>query len=484
MRDTFVRIESLQMNVCKTSYFIFLVPLLAVFTSCNKEFKANNYTAYFGGEVTNPTSRYVLLYNDSGVSDTLMLDKNNRFFKKFDSLAPGLYTFKHDPEYQYVFFDKNDSLMVTINPRDFDNSIVFSGRGDQKNNFLMEMYLTNEKDRNNIFTNFDYPIEKFDAVIDASYRKNSKFYESKKEEIKWSDDFDVVAKAALDLPYYGKKEIYPVVHKIRTGNDVIGKLPKDYYAFRKSIDFNNDQLSDFSPFVKYLTFMLTNVAATNNLANTTDTDLALRTNVTKLRIADTLIKNEKIKNTILNNIAFTYLLEDQNIMNNQKFLEMYHKYSTDKSRKNEITKIGNAIRLLKAGNPLPEVDLINKEGKIISSGSLITRKTVIFFWTEKASTHLLEAHKKVLEFKKKYPDYNFVAVNVDSDTQKWQNELSGYKFGAIIETKCSNFEDLQAKWAITKIHRTLIIDADGTINNAFTGLFDSNFEENLESINN
>jgi hypothetical protein len=483
MRDTFVRIESLQMNVCKTSYFIFLVPLFAVFTSCNKEFKANNYTAYFGGEVTNPTSPYVLLYNDSGVSDTLMLDKSNRFFIKFDSLAPGLYTFKHDPEYQYVYFDKNDSLMVTINPRDFDNSIVFSGRGDQKNNFLMEMFLINEKDRNNIFTTFDYPVEKFDAVVDATQQKNTKFYNAKKEEIKWSDDFDVVARASLDFPYYAKKEIYPVVHKIRTGNDVIGKLPKDYYAFRKSIDYNNDQLSDFSPFVKYLNFMLTNVAATNNLANTTEADLALRTNVTKLRIADTLIKNEKIKNTILNNIAFTYLLEDQNMMNNQKFLDMYHKYSTDKSQKNEITKIGNAIRQLKAGNPLPEVNLIDINGKNISSASLITGKTVIFFWTEKASTHLLEAHKKVLDFKTKYPDYNFIAVNVDSDTEKWKGVLTNYKFGGITETKCSNFEDLKAKWAITKIHRTLIINADGTIKNAFTGLFDSNFEENLKSMN-
>ncbi len=463
----------------KTSSLVLFLPLLAFFTSCNKEFKANDFTAYFGGEVTNPTSPYVLFYNDSGVSDTLKLDKNNRFFIKFDSLAPGLYTFKHEPEYQYVYFDKNDSLMVSIDPQDFDNSIVFSGRGDQKNNFLMEMYLQNEKDRDNMFTVFDYPADKFDRTIDASYKKTTKFYQSKKEEIQWSDDFDVIARAALDFPYYSKKEIYPVIHKIRTGEDLIGRLPKHYYDFRTTIDYNKVQLSDFSPFVKYLTFMLSNVAATHNLGQLPEADLSVKTNITKLNIADTLIKNEKIRNIILNNIAFTYLLEDQNMVNNQKFLEAYHKYSTDRSQKNEITKIGNAIQLLNKGNPLPEVRLIDTGGQTISSNSLIKGKTVIFFWTEKAATHLLEAHKKVLAFKKQYPDYNFIAVNVDSDVNKWKTVLSEYKFDGITEVKCADFEDLKAKWAITKIHRTLVLNADGTIKNAFTNIFDNKFEDNL-----
>ncbi|RZJ29733.1 MAG: redoxin domain-containing protein [Flavobacterium sp.] len=464
----------------KTSYIAFVIPVFALLFSCNKEFKADNFTAYFGGEVTNPTSPYVLFYNDAGVADTLKLDKNNRFFIKFDSLAPGLYTFKHEPEYQYVYFDKNDSLMVTINPQDFDNSIVFSGRGDQKNNFLMEMYLNSEKDRDKMFSIYDYPIDDFNHYIDAAYKKNTDFYNKKKDEIQWSNEFDLIAKAALDFPYYSKKELYPVIHNIRTGEQIIAKLPKDYYSYRRQIDYNNAGLSDYSPFVKYLTFMLGNVAAATNQPYSSQADLSLKTNVTKMHIADTLIKNEKVKNTILNNIAFTYLLEDQNMLNNQKFLDTYHKYSTDKSQKNEITKIGNAIRLLKVGKDLPEVSLVGTDGKQTTSRSIIKGKTVIFFWSEKASTHLIEAHKKALEFKAKHPDYNFIAVNLDQDTAKWQKTLSNYRFNGVTEVKCADFEDIKAKWAITKIHRTIVLDANGKISNAFTGLFDSKFEENLK----
>lgn len=468
------------MSVFRKSCALFCLPVVALLTSCGKEFKADNFTAFFGGEVVNPTSPYVIFCNDSGTCDTLPLDKNNRFFKKFDSLAPGLYTFKHEPEYQYVYFDKNDSLMVLINTQDFDNSIAFSGRGDLKNNFLMDAYLSNEKDKDNMFTVFDYPVTKFTASIDAVYKRNTQRYEAKKEEIGWSDDFDVVAKAAIDFPYYSKKEIYPMIHKIRTGEDIIEQLPKDYYDFRKSVDFNNPALSGYSPFVKYLTHMLGNVATASHHSQRSDAEIALKTNITKMHIADTLIKNEKIKNTILNYIAFSYLLEDQNMQNNQKFLDTYHKCSSDKSQKNEIIKIGNAIRLLNTGNPLPSVELMTADGKTVASNQLATGKCVIFFWTEKAPTHLLESHKKVLDFKKRHPEYTFIAVNLDTDKDKWQKSLANYKFDGIVEVRAADFEDMRTKWAITKIHRTIVLGEGGKISNAFTGLFDSRFEENLK----
>ena len=47
--------------------------------------------------------------------------------------------------------------------------------------------------------------------------------------------FDVYAKGIVNFPHYTKKEIYPMIHEMRTGEDVTSQLPKDYYAFRKSI---------------------------------------------------------------------------------------------------------------------------------------------------------------------------------------------------------------------------------------------------------
>src|SRR5574343_217648 len=194
---------------CKiaSTYLCLTTALFTLFTSCKKsEFAADNYTAYFGGEVENPQNRYVLFCQNNQVIDTIPLNKDNTFFKKFDSLAPGLYSFKHEPEYQYVYFDKNDSLRVHIDSKDFDQSIVFCERGDQKNNFLMEMFLRNEKEKNNMFETFDYDVKKYNAYIQKVKSDNQKFYTSKKEEINWSDDFDVYAKGMYLYPHYTRKE--------------------------------------------------------------------------------------------------------------------------------------------------------------------------------------------------------------------------------------------------------------------------------------
>ncbi|OYU81806.1 MAG: hypothetical protein CFE23_02685 [Flavobacterium sp. BFFFF1] len=465
-----------------TNVIRLLIPacLVLLFTSCQKQFGNDNFTAYFGGEVSNPTTPYILFCKGAKVIDTIRLKKDNTFMMKFDSLTPGLYSFKSEPEYQYIYFDKNDSLMVRINANDFDESIVFCGRGEDKNNFMMELYLKNERERKKIYDVFEYDYPNFKKNIDSAQASKRKFYEAKKEEIKWDDNFDAYAKAMLDYNYFSKKEIYPVVHEMRTGIAVKEDLPKDYYSHRKSIDYNDAKLTDFSPYVRYLTCMLNNMALSKELPNVSEADQSLEMNVRKLHIADSLFRNQSIKNAILNNIAFTYLLEDQNIVNNKKFLDKYHALSTDKSKHNEILKIGNAIQKLKEGNELPEVGLLDRNDHSVDFPSLITRKTVLFFWTESLESHVIAAHKKIIELRKRHPDYNFIAINVDRDQEKWKKNLNNYKFDGIQEYRASDFEQIKDKWVINKIHRTMLLNADGTIDNAFVSLFDLKFEDNLK----
>ncbi|WP_445454552.1 TlpA family protein disulfide reductase [Flavobacterium sp. 25HG05S-40] len=459
--------------------FVYLLPMLLLLTSCKNEFKGCEYVAYFGGEIVNPNNPYVLFCKDNEVIDSIKLDKNNRFFIQFDSLAPGLYSFKHEPEYQYVYFDKNDSIMVRVNSKDFDESVVFCGRGYEKNNFLMELYLKNEKDKYKMFEYFDDNFADFSKEIDSTYAKANQFYTTRKTEIKWNDDFDIFAKASLDFNYYSKKELYPLVHKIRTGEDVIEQLPSDYYDYRKTINFNNVALSSYAPYVTYLSYMLNNMGTINYHNHFTETDLALKTNINKMTIADTLIKNETVKNNILNNIAFTYLLEDQNVVNNNKFLDCYTKLSTDKSKTNEITTICNAIQMLKVDGTLPEVGLVDSNGKKVSSTNFTKPNTIFFFWTVNAKSHFEAVHKKVMALKSKYPKYNFVGVNINDRTEDWKKTLDTYNFKGVTELHSDNFEFIKNKWAINKIHRTIIIGDKGLIKNAFVNIFDSQFEENL-----
>lgn len=460
-------------------YFLPLsIALFSTLTSCKKVFKADDYVAYFGGEVLNPQEKYVLFLKDDEVIDTIYLDKNNRFMHKFDSLTPGLYTFKHNPEYQYVYFDKNDSLMVRVNTFDFDNSIVFCGRGDEKNNFLMELYLKNEADRSLMYQNFDKDVKSFIKNIDSSYAIRKSFYLKRKAEIGWDENFDEIAKASLEFHHITKKEIYPYAHQFRTGENIRTKLPSNYYNHRKDVDFENAHLINYAPFIKYVSVMLNNVALQKD--NVDLNENSLENNIEKLNITDTLIKNQKVKNVVLNNVAMMYLLEDQNMYNNQKFIDRYLKLTTDEKNKKEISEIYSSVQNLKVGNRLPKINLLDKTNQTVDINNLVRKPTVLFFWTSGAESHFVASHRKISELQAKYPNYDFIAINVNDIKSKCENTLKKYNFEGITELRCEDFDNIRKQWVITKIHRIIVLNADGTIKNGFANLFDVNFELNLK----
>ena len=97
--------------------------------------------AYLGGQIINPSSKTVSLFKNNKRLDSIVLDEKNRFFKSYDSLDYGIFKFEHLPESQSLIIEKGDSLWFRTNTTDFNSSLVFSGRGSAKNNFLMEIYL-------------------------------------------------------------------------------------------------------------------------------------------------------------------------------------------------------------------------------------------------------------------------------------------------------------------------------------------------------
>jgi len=67
----------------------FIIFLLA---ACNTEEKKSP-TVYFGGEIVNPNSEYLVLFKGGVVLDTARLDENNRFSFQLDSVDEGLHHF-------------------------------------------------------------------------------------------------------------------------------------------------------------------------------------------------------------------------------------------------------------------------------------------------------------------------------------------------------------------------------------------------------
>ena len=65
------------------------------------------------------------------------------------------------------------------------------------------------------------------------------------------------------------------------------------------------------------------------------------------------------------------------------------------------------------------------------------------------------------------------------DVKDWKKKLEEFNHKEIVEIHATDPEAIKENLIIYKIHRTIILNADGTIKNGFVNLFDVNFENNL-----
>lgn len=463
-----------------TSFSYTLLTILGLgFLLCScSDSKSDDYSAYFGGEIINPKDKWIFFYKGEELLDSIDLDQNNRFFIKFDSLGTGLYSFKHESEYQYVYFDKNDSLMIRVNTLNFDESLVFCGQGDEKNNFLIEMYLKNQTDRGSMFPAFDLEEEEFIKKADSSYREMLSFYTSKKEDIQWNEDFDVVAKASADYPYYTKKEFYPVAHRRRMMKETLPNLSSGFYNHRKNISFNNEQLIDFWPYIQYINTTIDNIANTENNGFLSDSKTTLK----RIEIADTITKNQSLKNKIANNIAFRYLMDKEENANDTVFLEKYYQISTDTEKKDKIKGLVKSIQNLSETGTLPNIVLKDLENNEVSSDDLFKRKTILYFWSRRNENHFFAVHGKLQKIIEKHPNVDVIAVNLDDNYEDWKAFLEKHKNvpnPKIRQYRVSELEELKDKWVVNRETRVSIIDKNSKIVKGFTNIFDPAFEKQL-----
>ena len=213
-------------------YFLGLITLLTLF-NCKKDGNnsEDNY-AYLGGEIMNPNSDFVVLSRAEEVIDTILLDHKNRFIYKINDLKEGLYTFYHGGEIQMVFLEPKDSLLFRLNTLEFDESPVFIGIGDKKNNYLINEFLENEIQEKKIFKFSQLNPNTYERRVDSLKALKLDKLNTFTTKYGSSPLFDKIANANINYAYYASKEVYPFVHHGDNKSQILKSLPKDFYNYR------------------------------------------------------------------------------------------------------------------------------------------------------------------------------------------------------------------------------------------------------------
>lgn len=463
--------------------YLGLILTLVVFFGCKSDKIVETNQAYLGGEIINPNYDYVVLYNGNSILDTIKLDTNNRFLFKLEDFKPGVYFFKHNPENQIVVIESNDSIMLRLNTMEFDESLVFTGKGSKKNNYLINLFLENENNNTELLDFCELSPDEFKFKTDSIREKQLEKLEYFSQRLNSSELYNELARAKINYNYYANREIYPFAFYGEKEIKNLKSLPSDFYAYRKDINFNNENLRSFFQYYRFLETYFSNMALNKYFEHTNDSVFSkksLHYNLDKLALIDSIITNDSIKNDLLKYTVWPYVYNSKSNADIKALMDDYQTRCTNDKEKKKLQRLARSVMQLEPGTKLPDVKVINSENEPMNLSSIISSPTVVYFWSYNFKSHFKDSHKKIKELNNKYPELKFIAINVNNDEHNmWKRSLNQYNFPVKNEYQFVEPEQAKRDLVINSIHKVMILDSNGVIADPNANMFDTRFEELL-----
>lgn len=450
--------------------------LLTVFVSCNKTIK--NSKTYFGGKIINPKSNHVVLYSMDKVIDTFSINSENKFGGSLDSIQEGLYYFVHGNENQFLYIEPKDSIMLSLNTWDFDESLVFSGIGAERNNVLIDCFLQFEKDEKTFYTYNLLKPKPFKLKVDSiiSLRVNTHEAYAKRHPTE-TESFKKVLKIALTYPIYARIESYPISHAKKMKLERFPKLPLSFYEYRKNIDIDVDALMYYKPYSKYITNYLYNATYAkrhspmqNNFTSNFTVDL--------LKTIDEKVNSKTFKNAFLKQTVISHFYKKSTCDISNKEFDVFLALSSNEEDKKLVKKLLIDNQIIHKNHEIENFyvhDFTN--ASYVIQDVIKDKNTFLFFWSSKyVSKPYVRARINYLS--NKYPNIQFLTFKIDGNNNDQIKNLDIKKQFFIDGNSSAN------SFLTSKMTRSILINKNGILTNGFASISSRNIYTQLDILNN
>ena len=431
----------------KTNFHKFLTILttLALTYSLNVIY-SQDLSSYvrLSGEITNPNSDKITIRGNGYIK---VIDVNtNGTFDDTLVIKEGNFTFYDTKESTAMYLDPGYRLDISLDGKEFDETLKYSGIGEKPNNFNASYFLFNEKNAIDSETYkkmenqeyFDYELKTHASLmklLNESEIENEQFLENQADKFRFQMLNNLITKLGED--YFAGKTKGIITQYMDSEIDKID--------FKDSVLFasNNDYRYFLSSYF---------------VAGLTSGDLK-----TLELYNEELLEMQKksIVTTLKRGISF-YNMEKLDV-----YYQTYVKLAANDKDINRIKGKYERIKTLKKGSPSPSFNYPDSSGKNISLESLKGKLVYVDVWATwcgpcKAQIPFL----KHLEEKYREEDIAFVSLSIDQlkNISKWKDmivdkELEGIQIIADKAWRSKFVTD----YVIEGIPRFILIDKDGNL---------------------
>ena len=425
----------------------------------------SQYNVTLFGTITNPKGDYVYVkyYKDfisyeEVIMDSAKLDKKGKYRMSFSWPLPAAATFGHGDEITEMFLMPGDSMSLSLDTKEFDETLKYEGRGAFVNSYLAAKTLkfgylgaTEYKMNEPAFTLL------LDSINDAQTKFFTDYFKGHTElAIK---SFMMTEEADLLYGWANYKTSYPGLNKYLTKTDTPTDLPEDYYDFMKKIKIYNPEAMQSPSYLEFLDDYVSGEALKLYKSDTTQHYNQLKEHFIDKNVPQVL------KDYVLAQWAHDILTEQNNVEFGTYLLNKLKQETPQSPYINLVNKTLNVAQQLAPGRPAPNFTCPDTKGKMVSLSDF--RGKVVYLdiwasWCGPCRGEIPFAAKLEEEMKEK--DVVFLSVSVDEDENAWKKLIKEKDMKGVHLISKGNFESTVAKlYNVKGIPQYIIIDQKGNI---------------------
>lgn len=361
----------------------------------------------------------------------------------------GYYNLDHGQEIAYLYLEQGDNIKVTLNTKEFDETITFTGVGSENNTYLAKRVLFDEK------SNFDfakvYSMDEMEFMATMEEVKSSKL-ELLKSVGNVGETFKSNELKNIDYEYLVNLQNYQPAHRFYTKNSEF-KPSEEFLKRLEDIDYTNE--SDYSNSQYYQRLVQSHysekIASAENPADIFKMINAEAFPALKRDLADML----------------NFQISPNNEHNEAYYNGLMAMSSDDKYKENLTIKYNKMKRLAK-GKPSPQfTDYENHKGGTMSLEDLKGKYVYVDVWATWCGPCIREI-PSLKQVEKDFHGKNiaFVSTSIDraKDHNTWVEMVKDKQLGGIQLMADKDWQsDFVQDYAIEGIPRFILIDPDGNI---------------------
>lgn len=426
---------------------IFLVFSLFIFSA-----KAQNVTLHLKGTIKNNTAKDVLIKTSTDEVLTKLPVNNDKVDGKLE-LSQGFYKMMIGQEYTDIYVSNGD-LNFTIDLKEFDETINYTGSLANENNYLALKLLNSESFKGEKKMFFDREEKMFLDSLNHIYSQLDKLLENSS----LSENFRKQQLSQNRIERWNTMMMYASYHPYLTKKENF-KLPVSYYQFLTQINVNDKEQVANSEYIalvnEYFNYwqkkrMTQDQSEDSDMAALGKLELMQR-KITVVEIRDAIVKME-----------YGYRLTKSSRSDELK--TAYIQTAGSDELKKEIEDHATKLAKLKDGNPAPSFKLINDKGQEKSLSDYRGKYVYLDVWATWCGPCKKELpHYE--EVKKLYKGKNieFVSICVWDKKEAWENFLKAKSLGGEQLFNEQSDKEFTDNYMIQGVPTFVLIDKEGKL---------------------